>query len=56
MTIDAGLDAVWNSPARWALYRRLARDGCAEPCWIRCHVHPSATPGRLLRKAVARLA
>jgi hypothetical protein len=53
---DASLDAIWNSPARWALYRRLAREGCAEPCWIRCHVHPSATPGRLLRKAVAHLA
>jgi len=53
---EASLDAIWNSPARWALYRTLARDGCAEPCWIRCHVHPSATPGRLLRKAVVRLA
>lgn len=53
---EATIDVIWNSPARWSLYRRLARDGCAEPCWIRCHVHPSATPGRLLRKAVARLA
>ena len=44
---------VWNSPGRWALYASLVRDGCPEPCWIRCHIHPSPLPGRVLKKAVA---
>ena len=43
---------IWNSPARWDLYRSLVRDGCGEPCWLRCHAHPSAVPGRMLRKVV----
>lgn len=46
---------VWNSPQRWALYRRLARDGCGEPCWIRCHIHPSPWPGRPLRRLLRAL-
>lgn len=50
------LGEVWNSPQRWALYRTLARNGCPEPCWIRCHIHPSPTPGRLLRPVVRALA
>ncbi len=52
---DRSIADVWNSPARWALYRRLARDGCGQPCWIRCHTHPSARPGTILRKLVATL-
>jgi hypothetical protein len=51
----ATLDEVWNSPARWALYRDLVRDGCGEPCWIRCHQHPSPLPGRVLRRAIRAL-
>src|SRR6185436_5125597 len=31
---------IWNSPARWNLYRSLALNGCSEPCWLRCHIHP----------------
>jgi MoaA/NifB/PqqE/SkfB family radical SAM enzyme len=50
---DTTIRDVWNGPARWALYRSLARDGCAQPCWIRCHTHPSAVPGRLLRPLLA---
>ena len=46
---------IWNVPARWALYRSLARDGCGEPCWIRCHIEPSPLPGRVLRKVVEAL-
>jgi MoaA/NifB/PqqE/SkfB family radical SAM enzyme len=53
---ERSIDEVWNSPARWALYASLARDGCPEPCWIRCHVHPSARPGRVLRRVIDRLA
>lgn len=43
---------IWNSPARWELYRSLASDGCATPCWIRCHIHPSPLPGRVLRGVI----
>jgi MoaA/NifB/PqqE/SkfB family radical SAM enzyme len=49
---EQNIEEIWNSPARWALYAALARDGCPEPCWIRCHVHPSPRPGRVLRRAV----
>ncbi len=51
----AGIDEVWNAPARRALYRQLARDGCAEPCWTRCHIHPSPGPGRALRRVLRGL-
>lgn len=47
---EADIDEVWNAPARWALYGSLAREGCARPCWTRCHIHPSPTPGRALRR------
>ncbi len=53
--MSASLEEIWNSPARWQLYRSLVREGCPEPCWIRCHIHPSAAPGRVLRRAVALL-
>ena len=46
------IDEIWNSPARWNLYASLVRNGCDEPCWIRCHIHPSPRPGRLLRRAI----
>jgi MoaA/NifB/PqqE/SkfB family radical SAM enzyme len=49
---EKSLREIWSSPARWALYRSLARDGCAEPCWIRCHVHPSRAPGTALRRVI----
>lgn len=49
---DADIGTVWNAPARWALYRSLARDGCATPCWTRCHIHPSPAPGRALRRVL----
>lgn len=49
---ECSLAEVWKSPARWALYAALARAGCGEPCWTRCHVHPSPLPGRVLRAAV----
>ncbi len=47
-TDDIG--AVWNAPERWAIYGRLARNGCGAPCWTRCHIHPSPAPGRALRR------
>jgi MoaA/NifB/PqqE/SkfB family radical SAM enzyme len=53
---EQSLGEIWNSPARWALYRRLARDGCGEPCWLRCHMHPSPLPGRALRRVVGAMA
>lgn len=46
------ISEVWNSPARRDLYRSLVREGCGEPCWIRCHIHPSPQPGRVLRRAI----
>ena len=53
---EQSIDEIWNSPARWDLYRSLAWNGCAEPCWLRCHIHPSPVPGRMLRKVVRALA
>jgi MoaA/NifB/PqqE/SkfB family radical SAM enzyme len=46
---------IWNSTARWELYQSLITAGCAEPCWIRCHIHPSPLPGKLLKKGMALL-
>ncbi len=43
---------IWNSRARWELYRTLVREGCREPCWTRCHIYSRALPGRALKKAV----
>jgi MoaA/NifB/PqqE/SkfB family radical SAM enzyme len=50
---EKSIAEVWNGPARWALYASLAKDGCGEPCWLRCHTHPSPAPGRLLRRVLA---
>jgi MoaA/NifB/PqqE/SkfB family radical SAM enzyme len=50
---EQSIAEIWNAPARWRLYASLARDGCAEPCWLRCHTHPSRTPGRVLRRILA---
>ncbi len=41
---------VWSSAERWQLYRRLSEQGCGQPCWIRCNIHPSPAPGRALKK------
>jgi MoaA/NifB/PqqE/SkfB family radical SAM enzyme len=49
---DTDLAAVWRSPARRELYRTLASDGCAEPCWLRCYIHPSPTAGRWMKAAL----
>lgn len=46
------LAAVWQSTARRDLYRQLATDGCAEPCWLRCYIHPSPIPGRWMKAAL----
>lgn len=54
--LERSIAEVWNSPARWQLYRSLVQDGCSDPCWIRCHIHPSPLPGRVLRKAIELLA
>jgi len=53
--LTASVREIWNSPARWELYRTLVRDGCSAPCWTRCHMHPSVAPGRVLKKAVELL-
>ena len=50
--LEKSVGDVWASRARWDLYRSLVRDGCGDPCWIRCHIHPSPVPGRVLRKAI----
>jgi len=50
--LSKSLFEIWNSKARWELYRALVRDGCGEPCWIRCHIHPSPLPGRVLKTVV----
>jgi hypothetical protein len=53
--LSKSLFEIWNSKARWELYASLVRHGCGQPCWIRCHTHPSPVPGRMLKRAVGVL-
>lgn len=52
---EKGLFEIWNSDARWDLYKSLVQNGCKEPCWIRCYIHPSPVPGRLLKRTMRLL-
>ncbi len=45
------LSDVWRSAARSALYKKLATDGCQDPCWLRCYIHPSPLPGKFMKAA-----
>ncbi len=49
---DQEIAEVWRAPERLRLYRELAAAGCATPCWLRCYIHPSPLPGKVMKTAV----